>query len=57
MSIPFRNLVLLLIVSTMIIGPGVLGGAAQDCMYNEAPMLAEMVEAGDLPGRLRPFAG
>ena len=50
MSISFRKMVLLLIVSTMIIGPSALFGAAQDCMYNEAPMLAEMVAAGDLPG-------
>ena len=42
-----RKLVLLAVVSTMIFGSGVL---AQDCMYNEAPMLAEMVAAGDLPG-------
>ena len=50
MSYPFRKLLLFLIVSTMIIGPGALFGTAQDCMYNEAPMLAEMVAAGDLPG-------
>ena len=50
MSFPFRKIVLFLIVSTMIIGPGALSGVAQDCMYNEAPMLAEMVAAGDLPG-------
>ena len=50
MSFPFRKLVLFLIVSTMIVGPGALTGFAQDCMYNEAPMLAEMAAAGDLPG-------
>ncbi len=50
MSLPFRKIVLLLIVSTFIIGPGALSSMAQDCMYNEAPMLAEMVAAGDLPG-------
>ena len=42
-----RKIVLLAIVSMMIFGSGAL---AQDCMYNEAPMLAEMVAAGDLPG-------
>jgi len=50
MLIPFRKLLLLLIASALIIGPGALIGGAQDCMYNEAPMLAEMVAAGDLPG-------
>ncbi len=50
MSIPYRKLVLLLFVTTMVIGLGAFIGAADDCMYNEAPMLAEMVAAGDLPG-------
>ena len=45
-----RKTVLFLVVSAIIFGPGALFGFAQDCMYSEAPMLAEMVAAGELPG-------
>ena len=45
-----RKTVLFLAVSAIIFGPGALFGFAQDCMYSEAPMLAEMVAAGELPG-------
>ena len=45
-----RKTVLFVVVSAIIFGPGALFGFAQDCMYSEAPMLAEMVAAGELPG-------
>ncbi len=50
MSLPFRRIALLLLALAMLAGPGFIAGVAQDCMYNEAPMLAEMVAAGELPG-------
>ena len=43
-----RSLSLLLVIALMIAGSTALV-AADECMYNEAPMLAEMVAAGDLP--------
>ena len=42
--------VFLLIIALVVIGPGTLLSSAQDCMYGEAPMLAELVAAGELPG-------
>lgn len=39
----------LLLIFTMLILAVVPFASAQDMMYNEAPMLAEQVEAGDLP--------
>lgn len=50
MNYLFRRVSLVLIIALVIIGPGLILGSAQDCMYNEAPMLAEKVAAGELPG-------
>ena len=39
----------LLLMLAVLAGPGALFSAADDCAYGEAPMLAEMVAAGELP--------
>ena len=49
MSFLFRRTVLMLLLALTILVPATLFSTAQDCMYSEAPMLAEMVAAGNLP--------
>ena len=49
MKISFRSTVLLLTIALLVTVFGASVTLSQDCMYNEAPMLAEMVAAGDLP--------